>query len=551
MRNRPGTQSEGKVSFEGEVSIAPDPSTNSLIINAARPDYLKIKEVIGLLDVKRRQVLVEATLVEVRLTNEEGLGVELQGAVGTDDAGYVTQTNFGGLTNLLTNPSQLSDLTIAAASTGTLTLPGGLVIPSQAVLISALSSNSNVNVLSSPNILATDNEEAEIIVGENVPFVTSTSTDASNINNTFNQIERQDVGITLRITPQISLGDYVLLKIFVEISNVVTGTRNDPNGPTTTIRTTETTVEVKDGQMIVTGGLISDNVTESERGVPFLQDIPVLGNLFKTEDRDIRRNNLLVFITPRIISDPFRARDHTKAKAQSLHEFAKENGEITDLSSVLDNRAIDHVAAELPSESIGAGTITPVGPHSPLDSKEALALERTQQRIDSLILQQGDSQDPAPKPEKKVPAAVEMSGSDDVIDITVSPNIPGTTSGKASSQSASTFGATAPLAAKTSYVVLRDLQEVDFEENYELPYADIIGTVGLIVKGEEPSNFFQTGKRYSYHGVDEQRSLVCLGTFANIDGATKISSGLEDADIWHELSPKELLNLGKGTWRER
>ena len=220
-RNNSGNRSNaGRVNFEGDVSIASDPSTNALIINASRVDYLRLKEVIDQLDVKRKQVIVEATILEVSLSEEEGFGVELQGATGENGAGFFGQTNFGSLGNLFTDPTALSDLTLAAASTGTLTL-GEIVIPSQAILISALSRHSNVNVLSAPSILTTDNEEAEIIVGENVPFVTSRSTDSSNINNTFNSIERQDVGITLRITPQISTGTFVNLRIFVEISNVV------------------------------------------------------------------------------------------------------------------------------------------------------------------------------------------------------------------------------------------------------------------------------------------------------------------------------------------
>ncbi|MBP9838037.1 MAG: hypothetical protein KBC84_04930, partial [Proteobacteria bacterium] len=140
----------GKFNLDGEVSVAADSSTNSLIINASKSDYEKIKELIDTLDVKRHQVLVEATILEVSLTKNEGAGLELQSTAGTNQGGVIGQTNFGKLTSLLTNPSALSDLTIAAASSGSIVLPGGLTLPSQALLISAVSNNSNVNVLSSP-----------------------------------------------------------------------------------------------------------------------------------------------------------------------------------------------------------------------------------------------------------------------------------------------------------------------------------------------------------------------------------------------------------------
>ena len=386
--NRGGVSGEGKVNLEGDVSVASDPSTNSLLINASRTDYEKIKELIDLLDVQRRQVLVEATILEVSVNNQQGLGVEWQASTGTDSGGVLAQTSYGGLSNLVSNPAALSDLTIAAASSGSIVLPGGITLPSQALLVTALSRNANVNVLSTPTVLAIDNQEAEIKVGENVPFVTSTSTNQTNLNNTFNQIERQDVGIKLRITPQISAGDFVVLKIFVEISNVVTGTRNDPNGPTTTIRTTETTVEVKSNQMVVTGGLISDSITDSTRGVPYLQDIPVLGHLFRRDDTDTRRTNLLVFITPKIISDQFVAREQTKEKTTQLQEQMERFGVTPTRDVILKSKALDNVVDQLPEGSLPVTTVkqrTPLGetvelPPEPVN-EAAEALKRTQERL--------------------------------------------------------------------------------------------------------------------------------------------------------------------------
>ncbi len=335
--------SDSKVAFEDEISVAADPSTNSLIINAGKTDYEKLSQVIRELDVKRRQVLVEATILEVSLNDTESLGLELQGTAATTDAGFITQTNFGGLTNLLANPAALSDLTIAAASAGSLTLPGGLEIPSQAVLLSAVSQHSNVNVLSAPTILSTDNQEAEIIVGENVPFVASTSTNQTNLGNTFNQIQRQDVGITLKITPQLGTGDFLTLQIFVEISNVVDSTRNNANGPTTTVRTTDTVVAVKNRQMIVTGGLIQDSANDSTRGIPFLEDVPLLGNLFRKDSSSKRRTNLLIFLTPQIIQDQFDSREQSKIKAEELSEIIDRAKAYPSREEILKNPALDEV----------------------------------------------------------------------------------------------------------------------------------------------------------------------------------------------------------------
>jgi len=332
-----------RVTFDDDISIAADTSTNSLVINADKSDYDKLVQVVKELDVKRRQVLVEATILEVSMSDDQGLGVELQGTAATDSAGVFGQTNYGGITNLLTNPAALSDLTIAAASAGTLTLPGGITIPSQAALITAVSRHSNVNVLSAPTILSTDNQEAEIIVGENVPFVTGSGVNQVNLGNTFNQIERQDVGITLRITPKLGTGDFLSLQIFVEISSVVPGTRNDPNGPTTTIRTSDTTVAVKNRQMIATGGLIQDSVTESTRGVPFLQDIPVMGSLFKRQDDIKRRTNLLIFLTPQIIQDQYDSRDLTKARSLKMADELDLLEISPSREEVLNNPAIDDV----------------------------------------------------------------------------------------------------------------------------------------------------------------------------------------------------------------
>lgn len=546
--------SGNRVNFEGEVSIASDAATNSLIINASRSDYLKVKEVIDELDVKRRQVIVEATILEVSLNKDEGRGFELQGSTGNNNGGGLAQTNFGGLTNLFTNPAALSDLTIAAASTGTITLPGGITIPSQAVLVTALSSNQHVNVLSAPTILTTDNQEAEIIVGENVPFVRSTGSDPTNLNNTFNQIERQDVGITLRLTPQISTGEFVTLKIFVEISNVVPGTRDDPNGPTTTIRTTETTVEVKDSQMIVTGGLIADNVTTASRGVPFLKDIPVLGHLFRRDDESRRRTNLLVFLTPRILKDHYDARDFAVERrdeyATALSEYDTPQRE-----EVLGSRNLDNVAEALPPGSLPAPSmITP--PKTPKAVKEnpspedAAALERTLERFEALS--QGHSkQKPAPQE-----SSVKVTDSEEVIEIQVTPRLPGESAETPAARPM--LGAQAPAQAVSpprAYVVLKDLSGASStpSENVGINFADASGTLGLAILGTPESSggtFFQVGRKYAFTHGDEKKEFVVLGKFRSPEEAAAIHPSLQGNARWQNLSPQETLLLGNGPWRQ-
>jgi general secretion pathway protein D len=558
----------GRVTLEGEVSIAPDPSTNSLIVNASRSDFHRIKEVVQALDIKRRQVLVEATLLEVTLSEDEGLGVELQGstAVG-DDAGLVGQTNFGGLSNLFTNPAALTDLTIAAASSGTLTLPGGISIPSQAILITAVSRHSNVNVLSSPTILATDNEEAEIIVGENVPFVTSTSTDSSNIGNTFNQIERQDVGITLRITPQISTGDFLNLKIFVEISNVVAGTRNDSNGPTTTIRTTETTVEVRDQQMIVTGGLIADAVTQSTRGVPLLQDIPVLGQYFKREDENIRRTNLLIFITPRIISDQFDARDETRSRAGKLREKTIDLEDTIGRENVLDNERIDNVVEQFEDDTTPPPST--IRPDVSVRGKESEAMRRTQRRLQELQVKT--------KPSKDTASNARDLSDEEVIDISVTPKLPGTEDVKSKqivrtarlSQSTPDAGKEEDSLSKAttgdmpreldggsrSFVVLRAIGNSHGGKKLPFDFAIDKSTVGVSVLGGlgQEGAFFSVGSRYKYtaqgDNPENSVSFVCLGVYGSPREAGVVHPELSNDTSWHTLSPEQSLALGTRTWR--
>ena len=550
----------GKVNLEGEVTVAPDASTNSLVINASRADYIKIKDLLDDLDVKRRQVLVEATILEVSLVKSQGMGVEFQSSGGTDTGGGIAQTNFGGITNLLSNPAALTDLTIAAASSGSIVLPGGLTLPSQAILVTALSRNQNVNVLSTPTVLAIDNQEAEIKVGENVPFVSSTSTNQTNLNNTFNQIDRQDVGIKLRITPQISAGDFVVLKIFVEISDVVLGTRNDPNGPTTNIRTTETMVEVKSNQMVVTGGLIKDRVEEAARGVPFLEDIPVLGNLFRRDDDSRNRTNLLIFITPRILTDQFIARDETIKHRDEMVNTIQEQQAEPDRSEVLHSEDMDNVVEAQPIDE--KNLPTPVRPPGTAraavestDRVEILATKRTEERIKQLggeapkiVPQQNEAAvSGGDRPEYQSSVDVD----EEELELNVSPALPGEKHLPAAKQTAKLDIASddgpAPSSAHT-YVVLREVARSS-KKKAKIPfeYADGQKTLGLNL-AVAPDNFFQAGERYTFNSSGTRIDFVCLGKYDSLSAARGVHPSLGAAKKWYSLSTAQSRSPANAGW---
>jgi general secretion pathway protein D len=286
--------------FEGRVAITADPSTNALIINASPRDFETLKEVIEKLDVRRRQVYIEAIIAEISLEKTRQLGIELQGATALGNTGVgLGRTNFtNDITNLFTNPTSLQGLILAAVSNQTITV-NGVTVPAQAAILRALEMDNDANILSAPAVLTTDNQQAEIVSGQNVPFIASRSTSEVNLANTFATIERRDVGITLRIIPQISEGGTVRMDIFEEVSDVISV---DPNlGPTTTIRSATTTVVAKHGQTVVIGGLIFDNANKTINKVPFLGDIPVIGNFFRSDTVMNRKTNLLIFLTPHII----------------------------------------------------------------------------------------------------------------------------------------------------------------------------------------------------------------------------------------------------------
>ncbi len=303
--------------------IQADPSTNSLIVTAPEPLYRQVRAMIDQLDSRRAQVYIESMIVEVSGSNAADFGLQWQGLLGKDGdrygVGIGTNTTVGG-------PSIISlSQTLAGAGTA---LPGeGLNIAllrnyggtyALAAVARALQTQANTNIVSTPNLITLDNEEAKIVVGENVPFITGQFTNTGTATTSpFQTIERKDVGITLRIKPQIGEGGTVRMTIYQEQSAVkettAAGTSNA--GPSTTKRSIESTVVVDDGAILILGGLISDTFTDTKAKVPLLGDIPVLGQLFRSEKREKNRSNLMVFLRPTIL------RDNTSAEKLSLDRY--------------------------------------------------------------------------------------------------------------------------------------------------------------------------------------------------------------------------------------
>src|SRR6266851_4231635 len=319
--------------FENPVSVTADPATNSLIISAAPQDYETLHRVIDQLDVPRIQVFVQAIIVEVSAERARQIGVNFQSATNISGSTIgVGQLNFGQLQNALANPLGLTGLgiglasgsrctvstaltaatTVAGAATGT--TPSTTSVPCDVALMTALETDTHSNVLSAPTLLTADNEEAMIVVGQNLPFVGSASATSALSGQIFNSVDRQNVGITLDIIPQVSEGDYVRLDVYEEVSNVVSGTTNqntNPLGPTTTIRSASTTVMVQDHRTAVIGGLLSNESDIQRSAIPFISDIPVLGNLFSDNGSDKKKLNLLVLLTPHVV----RTRDDLRSLA--------------------------------------------------------------------------------------------------------------------------------------------------------------------------------------------------------------------------------------------
>ena len=330
----------------GGITITPDKATNSLVVVASPADYQSLIQILKKLDIRRNQVFVEAMIAEVSIDSLLELGTKWRvtvrhngepvfvAGVGTMDASTVqsiitglTGLALGGLGNFITIPNLFSGATDgttdATAGTSGTTGTSSVTIPGIAALFALSEFRGAVNVLSTPQLLTSDNKEAEIMVGENVPFVTGRQTNAQISTSVFTTVERQDVGVRLKITPQITEGDYIKLDIYQEISAVKQSTQEIliNVGPTTTKRSTKTSVVVKDGQTVVIGGLMEEKTNESVSKVPILGDIPILGWLFKYKSTTKNKTNLLVFITPHRVKEAGALAKGTEGKRPEFAEI--------------------------------------------------------------------------------------------------------------------------------------------------------------------------------------------------------------------------------------
>jgi len=288
------------------VKVMPDVETNSLIITASREEYAVLEEVIKKLDIPRRMVYLEALIMEVDTDANFDVGVQwAAGGTFSDGTGQVVtgfsaDPAYGLLSGISGENPQLAD----GFSFGVLKQGiqiGGITFPNIGAILRAYKTNSAINIISTPQILTTDNKKAEISVGENVPYITSQNTTAGNQD--YTNYEYKDVSTKLTITPHINQADTLRLEIATEVIKLK---GNDPNNltPTTFKRTADTTVIISDGDTVVIGGIIGQDATEGEWKVPLLGDIPFLGWLFKTHSSTSTKTNMFIFITPRIIKNP-------------------------------------------------------------------------------------------------------------------------------------------------------------------------------------------------------------------------------------------------------
>ncbi len=306
--NAVGTSSGG--SLPGGSSIQADASTNSLIIAAPDAVYRNLRGVIEQLDARRAQIYVEALIAEIDLSKLEEFGFQWQTLSGASKGNSqgIGGTNFGsGGSNILgvgTNPLSVSKGLNIGLVSGTVTIAGQTML-NLGMLARALDGDGKTNILSTPNLLTLDNEEAKIVIGENVPFITGQYAQTGNTAtpSPFQTIERKDVGLTLKVKPLITESGTVKLQIYQEVSSVQQGTLNNQAGPSTNKRAIESTVLVDDGQIVALGGLIQDQTDQNIDKVPAVGDVPLLGHLFRYETRQRKRTSLTIFLRPVILRD--------------------------------------------------------------------------------------------------------------------------------------------------------------------------------------------------------------------------------------------------------
>ena len=340
LTSLPGKQATGAKQAAGKAApllssdtqVMADPETNALIITAPREEYLVLEDVIKKLDIPRRMVYMEALIMEVQVTKNFGLGVQYGGAgsfadeTGTILGGFsgTEESPYGVLQGLTSDPAVLpAGFTMGVLKQGIEI--GGVTFPNLGAVITAYKDDEDINIIATPQILTTDNKEATIKVGENVPYITSKNTTTAEQD--YTNYEYKDVATTLTITPQINQANVVRLEIGVEVIKLKD--LNDGN-PTTFTRTADTTVVVHNEETVVLGGMIGQDTSAGEYKVPLLGDIPLLGWLFKTRNESETKTNLFIFITPHIVENPAEVAEIYYKKRDIIEQVQPGSSQIPD-----------------------------------------------------------------------------------------------------------------------------------------------------------------------------------------------------------------------------
>jgi len=324
--------------FQDEVKVTPDKATNSLVILATGKDFLTLRDVIRRLDVPRRQVFIEAMVMEVNITKSRDLGLSYHGAIpglGGLVLGGLKSNSLNSLNplSLLTMPGlvggivgpQITGSTIFGQGTGS---SGSILPPQFGILLQAMQTNNDVNVMQVPNILTTDNEKSTITVGQNLPFPSAITGGLPMAGQAggmaafaaMQSVQRQDVQLKIEVTPHVSASETVRLELKTEISDIAAENFNNL-GPATNKRTLETTAVVRDQQPVVLGGIMRDKISEAVTKIPLLGDIPILGYLFKTRSKKVEKQMLLIVLTPYVINDPSELGRIFERKTRERREF--------------------------------------------------------------------------------------------------------------------------------------------------------------------------------------------------------------------------------------
>ncbi len=307
-----------------------DKATNSIIVSSTKNAWTHIHAVIHDLDIRRKQVFVEAVILEVQVDRLRQIGTDPTQVLGAGKSGFLQ--GIGGFNRA---PEELASVAQAISGVAAGGATGGAVTVLNTVNVRAfmnlLMNLTDTNILSTPQVLAADNQKAKIVVGENRPFPTGQAQGITG--GTLVTIERKDVGVTLELTPQVLEDDLIRLEIKQEITAIAenvaqtigAGSASIPVGPTTTKRSMETTTIAQDQQTLVIGGLVRDNITLSEKKIPLLGDIPWLGWLFKSQNRQTEKLNLLVFLTPHLIRDDADMAELNARKARDVNSLQRDN----------------------------------------------------------------------------------------------------------------------------------------------------------------------------------------------------------------------------------